>query len=104
MVDVVEVSHRNQGIVELRVAEILARFGKRRNEMGMLSASERDHRKPVWEGREVLLQFVRGPARRDEGEFVEIEAPVGGRGDGTMAGERGNDRHTEKRNAAGGVL
>ncbi len=68
--------------------------------MGMLSASERDHRKPVWEGREVLLQFVRGPARRDEVEFVEIEAPVGGAGDGKMAVVDGIERAAENRNTA----
>jgi len=36
-------------------------------------------------GREVLLQLVRRPARGDEVEFVEVEAPVGSAGDGKMA-------------------
>ena len=53
--------------------------------MRMLGASERNHRKAVRKRSEVLLQLVRRPARGNEVELVEIEAPVGGAGDGKMA-------------------
>jgi len=39
----------------------------------------------VWKRREVLLQFVRRAARGDEMNLVEIEAAVGGAGDGEVA-------------------
>src|SRR5260370_56004 len=55
VVDVTEVTHGVHGIVELRAAEILSGFGKRGNKVRMLGASERDHRKPVRERREMLL-------------------------------------------------
>ena len=85
VVDVTEVAHRVHGIMELRAAEILAGFGKRWNEVRMFGTGKRNHGKPVREGCEVLLQLVRRLARGDEVEFVEIEAPVGGAGNGEMA-------------------
>jgi len=100
VVDVTEVAHRVYGIVELRAAEILAGFGKRGNEVRMLGASESDHRKAVRERREVLLELVRGTARGDEVEFVEIEAPVGSAGDGKMAVVDGIEGTAENRNTA----
>jgi len=66
----------------------------------MLGASERDHGKAVRKWREVLLQLVRRPARGDEVEFVEIEAPVGGARDGKMAVVDGVKGTAKNRDAA----
>jgi len=100
VVNVAEIAHGVHRIMKLRAAEIVAGFGKRGNEMWMLGASERDHRKAVRKGSEVLLQFVRRPARGDEVEFVEIETPVGGAGDGKMAVVDGVEGTAENRDAA----
>src|SRR6266852_8817216 len=100
MVDVAKVAHGVHGIVELRAAEILAGFGKRGNEVRMLCASERDHREAVRKRREVLLQLVRRPARGDEVEFIEIEAPVGGASSGKMTVVNGIEGTAENRNTA----
>jgi len=54
----------------------------------------------VRERREVLLQLVRGPARRDEVEFIEIEAPVGGASSGKMTVVNGIEGTAENRNTA----
>src|SRR5580704_13736889 len=97
MVHVAEITDRVHGIVELGTAEILAGFGKRRNEMRMLGAGERDHGKAVRERREVLLQLVRRSARCDEMQLVEIEAPVGGARDGEMPVVDGVERTAKNR-------
>jgi hypothetical protein len=49
---------------------------------------------------EMLLQFVRRTTRRDEVEFVEIEAPVGGTRSGKMAVVDGVEGTAENRNVA----
>ena len=100
VVNVAEIAHRVHGIVKLRAAEVLAGFGKRRNEMRMLGASERDHRKAVRKRSEVLLKLVRRPARGNEVELVEIEAPVGGAGDGKMTIVDGIEGASKNRNTA----
>ncbi len=100
VVDVPEITHGVHGIVELRAAEILAGFGERGHEVGMLGAGERDHGKPVRERREVLLQFVRRTARRDEVNLVKIEAPVGGARGGKMAVVDGVEGTAENRDVA----
>ena len=100
MIDVTKITHGVHGIVQLGAAEIFAGFGEGRNEMRMLGASERDHRKPVRERRKVLLQLVRWPARGDEMEFVEIEAPVGGASNGKVAVVDGIEGAAENRNTA----
>jgi len=100
VINVAEIAHGVHRIVELRAAEILAGFGKRRNEVRMLGASERDHCKAVRERRKVLLQLVRRPAGRNEVEFVEIEAPVGGAGDGKMSVVDGVKGTAKNRDAA----
>jgi hypothetical protein len=82
VVDVSEITDGVHGIVELRAAEILTRFGERRNEVRMLGGSQRNHCKAVRERREVLLQLVRRPARGNEMQLVEIKTPVGGSSDG----------------------
>ena len=78
VIGVPEVTHGIYRVVKLRAAEIFAGFRKRWNEVRMLRARERSHREAVRERSEVLLQFVRRSARRDEMHFVEIEAAVGG--------------------------
>src|SRR5260370_36809921 len=85
VVDVAEVAHGVHRVMELRAAEILSGFGERGNKVRMLGASEREHGKPMRKRSEVLLQFVRGATRRDEVEFVEIKAPVGGAGNVKIA-------------------
>jgi len=85
VVNVAEVAHGVHGIVKLGAAEILAGFGERGNEVGMLGASKRNHRKTMRKRRKMLLQLVGRAARGDEVEFVEIEAPVSGARDGKMA-------------------
>ncbi len=100
VVNVTKITHGVHGIVKLRAAEILTGFGKRGNEVGMFSASERNHSKAVGKRREVLLQLVRRPARGNEVEFVEIETPVGGAGDGKMAVVDWVKRTAENRDAA----
>ena len=72
--------------------------------MRMVHARERDHSEAVREGREVLLQFVRRTARRDEMNFVEIEAAVGGTRDGDVAIMDWIERTAKKRDTAGMVL
>ncbi len=104
VVAVTKVAHRVHRIVELRAAEILAGFGERRNEVRVFGTGKRNHGKPVREGREVLLQLVRRPARGDEVEFVEVEAPVGSAGDGKMAVVDGIEGAAENRNTARMVL
>jgi len=66
----------------------------------MLGASERDHSKAVRERGEMLLQFMRRPARGDEMQFVEIKTPVGRSRDRKMAVVDGIERTAENRNAA----
>jgi hypothetical protein len=44
--------------------------------MGMLGACERHHGKAVRERREVLLEFMRRAAGRNEVDLIKIEAPV----------------------------
>ena len=100
VIDVPEVAHSVHGIVELRAAEVFARFGERRNEVRVFGTGKRNHGKPVRERREVLLQLVRRPARGDEVEFVEIEAAVGGASNGEMAVVDGIEGAAENRNTA----
>jgi len=42
----------------------------------MLRASQRHHSKAMWKWRQMLLQLVRRPARRNEVKLVEIKPPV----------------------------
>jgi hypothetical protein len=53
--------------------------------MRMFGASKREHGETVREWRQVLLEFVRWPACRNEMDFVEIEAAVSGAGHGEVA-------------------
>src|ERR1700751_2702337 len=78
VVRVPEVTHRIYGIVQLGPAEVLARFRQRWHEMRMLRARQRHHRKPVRKRRQMLLQFVGWPARRNEVNLVEVKWPVCG--------------------------
>jgi len=71
-----EITHRIHRIVQLRAAEVLAGLRQRRHKMRMIRARERHHRKPVRKRSQVLFQFVGGPARRYEMNFVEIKTPV----------------------------
>src|SRR6266478_2823010 len=66
----------------------------------MLGASERDHGKAVRERGEMLLQFMRRPARGNEMQFVEIEASIGGAGNRKMAVVNGIEGSTKNRNPA----
>src|SRR6266481_7827798 len=54
--------------------------------MRMLRARQRHHGKSMRKGRQVLLQLVWRPARRNEMNFVEIESPVRGSRHGKMPG------------------
>lgn len=69
--------------------------------MRMFRASQRDHGKSMRERREVLFQFVRRLARRNEMYFVEIKAPVRGARQAQMAAVDGIEGTAEKRDAAG---
>ena len=73
------------GIVKLTAGEIVAGLGEGRYEVRMVRTSERDHGEAVRERREMLLEFVRRAARRDEMDFVEVEAAVSSSRDGEMA-------------------
>jgi hypothetical protein len=86
--------------MELGAAKVFAGFCERRNKVRMLGAGQRNHGKSMREGSQVLLQFVRRPARRDEMEFVKIETAVGGAGDGKMAVVDGIERTAKERDAA----
>src|SRR6267143_2424620 len=65
----------------------------------MFCACKRDHGKPVRKRREVLLQLVRGSARGDEVEFVEIKAPVSGTSNGKVAVVYGIEGTAKNRDA-----
>jgi hypothetical protein len=82
MIDVTKVANGVHGIVQLGAAEIFAGFGERRDEMRVLGARKRDHGESVREGREVLFELVRRPARGDEMDFVEVKTAVSSAGDG----------------------
>jgi len=70
----------------------------------MVGAGERDHGETVRKWRKVLLELVRRTARRDEMNFVEIEAAVGGTRDGDVAIMDWIERTAKKRDTAGMVL
>lgn len=53
--------------------------------MRMFRARQGNHCKAVREWREMLFEFVRRPACRDEMNFVEIKAPVRRARDGQVA-------------------
>ena len=100
VVDVPEIAHGIDGIVQLRAAEVLTGFGQRRDKVRVLGAGQRDHGKAVWEGRQVLLKLVRRPAGRNKMHFIEIEATVGGPGDTQMTAMNGIKRTAKKRDTA----
>src|SRR4029077_21249541 len=66
IIGVAEVTHRVDGIVKLRAAEIFAGFGERRNEVRMFGAGEREHGETVREWGQMLLELVRRTACGDE--------------------------------------
>jgi hypothetical protein len=101
MIGVAEIADGIDRIVELRAGKILASFGERWNEMRMLGAGQRDHGETVREWRKVLLEFMRRTAGRDEMNFVEIEAAVGGARDSEMAVVDGIERAAKQGDAAG---
>src|SRR5215469_7884248 len=78
MVGVAKITHRVHGIMKLRSAEVLARLRQRRHKMRMLRARQRHHGKAMRKRGKVLFELMRRPARRNEVNFVKIEAPVGG--------------------------
>src|SRR5260370_27695751 len=96
MVAVAEIAHGVHGIMKLRAAEVLARFGKRRNEMRMLGAGQGHHGKSMRKRGQVLLELVRRPARGNEVQFVEIEPPVCRVGHAKMATVNGIERPAKK--------
>src|SRR5712671_3618753 len=77
VVRVPEITHRVHRVMQLRAAKIFSRLGHRRHKMRVLRASQRHHSKTMWKWRQMLLQLVRWPARRNEMKFVEIKPPVG---------------------------
>jgi len=99
-IGVAEVADGVHGIVKLIAGEIVAGFGERRDEVRMFGAGERDHGETVRKRREVLLEFVRRTAGRDEMNFVEVEAAIGGAGDSEMSVVDGVERAAKKRDAA----
>jgi hypothetical protein len=66
----------------------------------MLRASQRHHRKPMRKRGQVLLQLVRGTARRNKVNLVEIESPVRRSCHGKMAVVNGVKRSAKQRDAA----
>jgi hypothetical protein len=66
----------------------------------MVGAGERDHGETVRKRREVLLQFVRRSAGRDEMNFVEIEAAVRGARNGEVTIVNRIEGAAKKRDAA----
>ena len=81
MAEVADGIHR---VVELRATEILSGFRNGGNEMRVLCAREGDHGESMRKRREVLLELVGRAASRNEQDLIEIEAAVGGTGDGHM--------------------
>ena len=100
VIRVPKIAHRIHGIVKLRAAEIVARFGHRRNEVRVLGARQRHHRKSMRKWSQVLLQLVRRPAGRHEMNLIEIESPVGGARHGEMAVVNRVERSAKQRDAA----
>ena len=100
VVRVAKIPHRIDRIVKLRAAEIFACFGDRRHKVRMLRASQRHHRKSMRKRRQVLLQFVRGTARGNEMNLIEIESPVSGSGHSQMPVVNRIKRSAKKRDAA----
>src|SRR5262249_30830575 len=82
---VAKVAHRIPRIVELVAREVLTSFGKRRHKVRMLGASERHHRKSMWEWREMLLQLVRRATCRDEMHLVKVKPAIRCSGDRKMS-------------------
>ncbi len=100
VIGVAEVANGVHGIVKLRAGKIFAGFGERRDEMRVFSASERDHGEAVRKRREMLLEFVRRAAGRDEMNFVEIEAAVRGARNGEVTIVNRIEGAAKKRDAA----
>ena len=101
VIGVTEIADRVHGIVELIAREIISRFGERGDEMRMLGAGQRNHGVTVRKRREMLLQFVRRAAGRNEMDFVEIEAAVGGARDSEMSVVDGVERAAKNGDTAG---
>jgi len=99
VVNMTEVAHGINRIVELRAAEVFTGFGKRRNEVRMIAARQRDHSETVRKGSEVLLQFMGRPAGRNEMDFVEIEAAVRSAREAQMTAMNGIERAAEESDA-----
>src|SRR5215470_12617216 len=95
-----KIPNRIHRIMQLRAAEVLARFGQRWHEMRVLRTSQRHHGKTVWKRREMLLEFMRRTARRNEMHFVEVEPPVGGAREAKMTAVDGIERAAKQRDAA----
>ena len=72
--------------------------------MRMLGARQRNHRKAVRKGRQVLLQLVRRTAGGDEMNFVEIKSPVRRARNGKVAVMNRVERPAKNRDAARMVL
>jgi len=100
VIGVAEITDGVDGIVKLIAGEIVAGFGERWDEVRMLGAGERDHGEAMRKRRKVLLEFVRGTAGRNEMNFVEIEAAIGGASDGEVAIVDGIERAAKERDAA----
>src|SRR5207248_9709968 len=85
---------------KLRAGKILACFCERWNEMRMLGRGKRHHGIAVGKWREMLLQFVRRTAGRDEMNFIEIKAAIRGACNRQMSIVDGIERAAKQREAA----
>src|SRR5262249_36364475 len=101
VIGVAEITYRIHGVMKLRSAEILPCFRQRRHKVRMLRASQRHHGKAVRKRRKVLFELVRWSARRNEMDFVKIEAPVGGARHTEMSAMDGVEGAAEQGDAAG---
>src|SRR5579872_2213596 len=100
VIAVAKIPHRIDRIVQLRPAEIFACLCDRRNKVRMLRACQRYHRESMRKRRQVLLQFMRRTAGRNEMNLIKIESPVSGPGNSEMPVVDRIERSAKKRDAA----
>ena len=84
----------------VRTAEVFTGLGNRWHKVRMLGTGKRHHRKSMRERRQVLLQFVRGTARGNEMNLIEVKLPVRGPCDGEMPVVNRIKRSAKQRDAA----
>src|SRR5258707_5341068 len=87
--------------MQLIACEIFSRFGERGDEMRMLGRGQRNPGVTVRKRRELLLEFMRRAAGRDEMDSVKVEAAVGSARHGEMTVVNRIKRAAKQGDAAG---